>query len=156
MCAEPLFEESLALLRAQGDTANVARSLFNLGAVALMLGRPGEAHARFRESLTLGRTAGDKEDLAWCLLGFAGLAAASSEGERASQLLGTAVALLEAMGATFKPFERHLHDTARDQARLLCGDDGFEEARRRGAATSLDDAIEEAMSGEVGPRITAV
>ena len=145
--AEPLFEESLGLLRAQGDTANVARSLFNLGAVALMLGRLAEARARFRESLALGRTAGDKEDLAWCLLGFAGLAAASSEGERASLLLGTAVALLEAMGAAFKPFERHLHDTARDQAQTLCGEVAFEQGRRRGAAMSLDDAIEEALTG---------
>ena len=73
--------------------------------------------------------------------------AASSEGERASLLLGTAVALLEAMGAAFKPFERHLHDTARDQARTLCGEVAFEEGRRRGAAMSLDDAIEEALTG---------
>ena len=37
--AEPLFEESLSLLRARGDTANIARSLFNLGSVDLMLDR---------------------------------------------------------------------------------------------------------------------
>jgi hypothetical protein len=37
--AEKLFQESLVLLRELGDTSNVARSLFNLGAAALQLGR---------------------------------------------------------------------------------------------------------------------
>jgi tetratricopeptide (TPR) repeat protein len=152
--AAPLFEESLALLRARGDTANLARSLFNLGAVALMLERADEARERFRESLALGRAAGDKEDLAWCLLGFAGLAAARDDGEGAAFLLGAAVALLEAMGAALKPFERHLHDTTADRARDLCGD-AFDAARRRGSETTLEAAIEHALADESGSRFTA-
>jgi predicted ATPase/DNA-binding SARP family transcriptional activator len=152
--AAPLFEESLALLRARGDTANLARSLFNLGAVALMLERADEARERFRESLALGRAAGDKEDLAWCLLGFAGLAAASDDGEGAAFLLGAAMALLRAMGAALKPFERHLHDTTVDRARELCGD-AFDGARQRGAETTLEAAIERVLADEAGSRFTA-
>ena len=81
--AEPLFEESQELLRARGDTANVARSLFNLGAVALELRPPHEARERLTESASPGREAGDKEDLAWCLEGLAALAAAEG-GEHAA------------------------------------------------------------------------
>jgi tetratricopeptide (TPR) repeat protein len=140
--AEPLFEESLALLRERGDTANVARSLFNLGAVALMLDRPAVARDRFREALALGQEAGDREDLAWCLLGIAGLDAAGGDGDRAAMLLGAAVAVLDAMGAALKPFERRLHDSTAERARQLCGDDAFEDARRRGASLAFDEAIE--------------
>ena len=144
--AEPLFEESLALLRERGDTANVARSLFNLGAVALMLDRLAVARDRFREALALGQEAGDKEDLAWCLLGIAGLGAAAEDGDRAAILLGAAVAVLDAMGAALKPFERRLHDTIAVQARQLCGDGAFEDARRRGADMELDEAIRLAVA----------
>jgi predicted ATPase/DNA-binding SARP family transcriptional activator len=151
--AEPLFEESLALLRARSDTANVARALFNLGAVALKLGRLDEARARFRESVAHGREAGDKEDLAWCLEGLAGLAAAAGEGERAALLLGAADALLDEMGAAFKPFERQLHDATEKQARALCGDEIFAEATRRGAGMALSEALETALAAGAGSRL---
>jgi predicted ATPase/DNA-binding SARP family transcriptional activator len=144
--AEPLFEESLALLRSRGDTANVARSLFNLGAVALELGRVDHADERLRESLTLAEQTGDKEDIAWCLEGFAGLAAAASAGKRAALLLGAAGALLDEMGADFKPFERQLHDATRDEALRLCGERGFAAAVQEGASMSLADAVAAALS----------
>ncbi len=145
--ARPLFEESLGILRRRGDTANVARSLFNLGAAALMLGRVSEAQARFEESLALGSEAGDQEDLAWCLLGFAGGAARMRDGRKAARLLGAAVAMLERMGATFKPFERQLHDVTAEAARSLVGPAVFESERSRGAGLTLEEAIEVARAG---------
>jgi non-specific serine/threonine protein kinase len=144
--AEPLFQESLGLLRARGDTANVARSLFNLGAVALRLGRLDDAGERFAESVEHAREAGDKEDLAWCLEGLAGLAAAHGRGEEAALLLGSAGALLEEMGADFKPFERQLHDSTEAAARELCGPDAFADAERHGASLTLDEALERAAA----------
>ena len=144
--AEPLFEESLALLEARGDTANVARSMFNLGAVALQEGRLDTAGARFRESLARSRAAGDKEDLCWCLLGIAALAAARGDADRAAVLLGAAVELLDQMGAAFKPFERRLHrETEEKVAQLLEGAE-LESSRKRGAAMSLDQALEYATA----------
>jgi predicted ATPase/DNA-binding SARP family transcriptional activator len=150
--AGPLFEESHALLRARGDTANIARSLFNLGAVDLMLGANGAADARFRESLELARTADDKEDLAWCLEGFAALAATDGTGERAATLLGAAGALLARIGADHKPFERRLHESTEALARAACDPGAFEEAMGRGASMStsevLDIAVEAPRAGE--------
>jgi len=139
--AEPLFEESLALLRARGDTSNISRSLFNLGAVALQSDRLEDAAPRFHESLTLAEEAGDKEDLAWCLEGVAALAAANGSGEGAAVLLGAAGALLESMGAAFKPFERRLHDETEAGARGLCGSPRFEAEAKNGAALELAEAL---------------
>ena len=148
--AEPLFEESLALLRSRGDTANVARSLFNLGAVALELGRLKDADGRFRASVALAEEAGDKEDLAWCLEGFAGLAAAESQGERAALLLGAAGTLLDGMGADYKPFERQLHEATRSEARRLCGEQAFARASREGAGMTLAAAVAAALAESAG------
>ena len=145
--ARPLFEESLALLRARSDTSNIARALYNLGAVDLVLGSHGEARERFSESVELSRTTGDKEDLAWCLEGFAALAAAGGEGERAALLLGAASALLAQMGAEFKPFERQLHDATETKAREL-GRDTFEAVAERGAALTLEEALKLALDAD--------
>jgi predicted ATPase/DNA-binding SARP family transcriptional activator len=144
--AEPLFEESLALLKARGDAANVARSLFNLGAVALKLGRLPAADARFRESLSFAQQVGDTEDIAWCLEGFAAIAAAERDGERAALLLGAAGALLEGIGAEFKPFERALDEHTRAEAARLVGEEAVAEAMAKGAHMALVDAVDAVLA----------
>jgi len=107
--AATLFEESLSLLRELGDAVNVARSLFNLGACALERGSDEEAFARLREGLGLCIELGDREDEAWCLVGLAALGERRGETEQAALLLGAADGLLDAMGASFKPYEHSLH-----------------------------------------------
>ena len=144
--AGPLFEESHALLRARGDTANIARSLFNLGAVDLMVGDHDAAERRFGEALELARTAEDKEDLAWCLEGFAALAAEKREWERAATLLGAAGALLGGIGADFKPFERRLHDATESAVRGTCDSRVFDEAVARGASMPSADVVDLALA----------
>jgi predicted ATPase/DNA-binding SARP family transcriptional activator len=140
-----LFEESHALLRSRGDTANVARSLFNLGAVDLMVGADDAADARFREALELALTADDKEDLAWCLEGFAALAARTGDWRRAAILLGAARALLGRIGADFKPFERRLHESTEAGARAVCDPSAFDEAMGRGASMPLAEVLDLAV-----------
>lgn len=140
--AEPLFNESLTLLRERGDVANLARSLFNLGAVALRSGRLDDAEERLRDSLTHGIAADDKEDLCWCFLGLAGLAAARSQPERAARLLGAAVALLQQIGGAFKPFERQLHDDTRARTSAMLTGAEFAAAFANGAMAALGDNLE--------------
>jgi hypothetical protein len=137
-----LFRESLDLLRELGDTANVARSLFNNGAVDLMLDRVDAATDRFRESLTLCRATGNREDSAWSLLGLAAASVAKGDGERGAILLGAARSVLTQMGADFKPFERHLDEATERQSRSLLADAGYEAALRRGSSLSLEAALE--------------
>jgi hypothetical protein len=45
------------------------------------------------------------------------------------------------MGATFKPFERRLHETTVERAAALC-DGSFGELVERGARLSLAEAVE--------------
>jgi predicted ATPase/DNA-binding SARP family transcriptional activator/Tfp pilus assembly protein PilF len=139
--AEPLFTESLAILEKRGDTANVARSLFNLGAVALRRGRIDDADERLRLSLERGRDAGDKEDLSWALLGMAAVCAARGDGRRAAVVLAAAKALLDGMGADFKPFERQLYEETDQQL-----EDALDAAtraglREQGRMMSIEDAV---------------
>ena len=139
--AEPLFTESLAILEKRGDTANVARSLFNLGAVALRRGRIGDADERLRLSLERGRDAGDKEDLSWALLGMAAVCAARGDARRAAVVLAAAKALLDGMGADFKPFERQLYEETDQQlegALDAAARTGF---REQGRLMSIEDAV---------------
>ena len=143
--AETLFQESLELLRELGDTSNVARSLFNLGAAALQLGQHGRARSRFRESIGLSHKMEDKEDLAWCLEGFAALAVAEEEPDRAARLLGAAGGLLEAMGGEFKPFERLLHEETVVRARGRLPPHSFDAGWAEGKSLSLEQAVEYAL-----------
>lgn len=143
--AEPLFAESLELLRERGDVSNVARALFNLGAVALRLGRVPDAQRRLRESVSVAREVGDMEDLAWCLEGVAAVAAVGGDGEDAAVLLGAAGALLDQMGASFKPFERQLHDATESSARRLCGAARYTAAAATGATLELSEALDRAL-----------
>ena len=153
--AGPLFEESHALLRARGDTANIARSLFNLGAVDLMHGANEAAGARFGEALGLARTAEDKEDLAWCLEGFAALAARARDWERAATLLGAAGALLGRIGADYKPFERRLRQATEASARAVCDSAAFDQAMEQGAAMELPAVLDLAAEGSSAGRPSA-
>jgi non-specific serine/threonine protein kinase len=111
-----------------------------------MLGDHEAAAARFRDGLLLARETDDKEDLAWCLEGFAALAAGDGDGERAATLLGAAGALLARIGADYKPFERRLHESTESAARAACDPDAFEDASERGASLSLDDVLDVAVS----------
>ncbi len=144
--ARPLFEESHALLEARGDTANLARSSFNRGAVDLMLGDHEAAAARFRDGLLLARETDDQEDLAWCLEGFAALAAGHGDGPRAATLLGAAGALLARIGADHKPFERRLHESTEAAARAACDLEAYEEATEQGASMPMEDVLDVALS----------
>jgi predicted ATPase/DNA-binding SARP family transcriptional activator len=144
--ARPLLEESHALLVARGDTANIARSHFNLGAAALMLDEHETAERHFREGLDLADETGDQEDLAWCLEGLAAVAVQRGDGERASIMVGVAGALLERMGADFKPFERQLHGRTSARAEELCGPEQHRAALERGATLALPDALAMARS----------
>jgi non-specific serine/threonine protein kinase len=87
----------------------------------------------------------DKEDLAWCLEGFAALAAAEGDPERAARLLGAADALLEAMGGEFKPFERLLHDETVAAAQSGLTSHQFAAVLAEGELMSPAEAVEYAL-----------
>src|SRR5690606_20170706 len=86
----------------------IASDLCHLGTVTLDQGHCDRARALYGESLRLRQELGDKEGIAYCLEGFAGVAAAQADSEeearRGARLLGAAEALREAIGAPlFQP-----------------------------------------------------
>ena len=90
--------------------ANVARALYNLGAVEIERGRPDLAQPLLVEALTLSTSVDDKEDIAWCLLALAAVGARDGRAEDATTVLGFADAFLGRIGAAIKPAEQRLYD----------------------------------------------
>jgi predicted ATPase/DNA-binding SARP family transcriptional activator len=111
--AERCFAESLALLEAAGDTANVARALYNLAAVELGRQRFDAAAPLLARSLRHACDVDDREDMAWSLLGLASVDAEHGRVDSGRRLLVTAEGLLRDMGASMKPFEAELHRRTR-------------------------------------------
>ena len=109
--------------------ANVARSLYNLGAVEIERGRIELAQPLLLEALELSAGVNDKEDMAWCLIALAAVGARAGKAEDATVVLGFADAFLDRIGATIKPAERLLYD------RTLARAPG--RARRSGARRAL-------------------
>jgi tetratricopeptide (TPR) repeat protein len=111
--AERAFRQSLELLEALGDTANVARSIYNLAAVELGRRQFEAAAPLLARSLRHACDVDDREDIAWSLLGLAAVDAHHQRLDSGRQLLITAEGLLRDMGASMKPFEAELHRRTR-------------------------------------------
>ena len=75
-------------MRDLGDTANIARAVYNVGAVALEERELEKAAACFAESIDLAQEVGEPEDLAWCMIGVAALACERGRFDDAGRLLG--------------------------------------------------------------------
>jgi len=101
-------------VRRGGDTANVARALYNLGAVALEESELGKAGECFAESIDLAREVGDPEDVAWCTIGVAALARERGRVDDARRLLAAIDAMLVSLGAAMKPNEQRLYSRTRE------------------------------------------
>jgi predicted ATPase/DNA-binding SARP family transcriptional activator len=111
--AERCFRQSLEVLESMGDTANVARSIYNLAAVELGRLRFDAAAPLLARSLRHACEVDDREDMAWSLLGLAAVDAHPDRIESGRRLLATAEGLLRDLGASMKPFEAELHGRVR-------------------------------------------
>ena len=142
LTAELQFSRSLELLRTLGDVANVARALYNLGAVALEQAQVGDSTVLLVESLALSQRIADDEDTAWCLIGLAAAATASGGRDRdGGRLLGLAEALLDRLEATMKPFEQRLFDRTRERLLDALGPARLEAARVEGQLLGPGDVL---------------
>jgi tetratricopeptide (TPR) repeat protein len=87
------MEEALGLWRDLGDRGGIARSLNNLGAVAIDQGDHGRAAALYEESLALQRGLGDKVGIAYSLAGLGSVAYMQGDYGRATALHQEALAV---------------------------------------------------------------
>jgi predicted ATPase/class 3 adenylate cyclase len=90
--------EALALYRAAGDAAGIAKALEGLGRVALDRGDLRRADQLFEEALAAARNAGDRQGVAHSLLALATVDARRGALERAAQRYDESLGLLRALG----------------------------------------------------------
>jgi len=91
------------------------------------------------------RALGAKKDIAKTLEGFAGLAAAQGQAERALCLAGAAAALCEAIGAPLPPVEQAWLDRRLEPARQALTEKARKAAQEEGRMMTLEQAIEYAL-----------
>jgi len=141
-----LFEAALARHRAAGYGSDaVARTLHDLGGLALDAGDLATARARCTESLLLAEEAGSRATILLCLGDFAALAGARGEPARALRLAGAAAALRTVVDVALSPLERATAERAEQAARQALGD-AAAAAFAEGRAMPLEHAIADARS----------
>jgi len=140
--ASPLFEESLALFRDLDYRDGLAQVLLELARVQ---GDRNRAAELFGESLVLCREIESARDMAYCLAGLAGIAAASGQPERAARLFGAAEVLREPVGMPLPPAYRAAYERDVAAIRAQLDDTTLAAAWAAGRAMTLEQAIAEAL-----------
>jgi Tetratricopeptide repeat len=143
--AAQLAEEAVALLRELRARGDVALGLCSLGWMALLQDDLGRAADLYRESLSLSWETGLIPLVQSALEGFACLAGAGGETERAARLWGAAQALHEMKG-----IPRDTDFLAEADARISAvrsgkGEQAWEEAQHKGRVMTLDEAVSYAL-----------
>ncbi len=145
--AEKLFQQALTAWQAQGYSWGLACCVpGHLGDVARMRGEDDRAASLYRESLGLNHEHGDKENIAWLLIGLANLAATGGQSELAARLLGATQSLQERLDAPMRPDEHADFTRATDLACSLLGEASFATAHAAGGALTLDQVVTEALT----------
>ncbi len=93
-----------------------------------------QAMALFTECFSLGQEIGDKQHIAWALIGLADVAAAVGQPERAARLFATAEASFAMPIVNFglNPIERAAYEEAVAAARAQLGEQAFAARGPRG------------------------
>jgi len=149
--ATALFEEGLAVCRQIGHRTAESVMLGNLGLAALLEHRPADALGLFRLGLAIDRELGYAEGLIYGLVGIAAALSELDTAPDAARLLAAAQAAAGATAVELEPLEVEVEVVARTTAALeaTLTDEQLARARADGAALSLDDAVEHALSAVV-------
>jgi predicted ATPase/DNA-binding SARP family transcriptional activator len=144
--ADNLLAESEALARGAGSERTLAGSLAARARALVLLGELDEAAALLQESAEIGRALAEPHAIADALDGFAGLAAAGDDPERAAVLAGAADAVWDSIGAT-RPLDQSAWRERVLAPKRRVDEDAFVEAYERGRSIGTDDAVELARPG---------
>lgn len=134
-------EECIALARQSNDEWGLAISIGTQGELALEVGDHEAARSHLLASIGLLARLNDTASVAYRLEGFARLAAARSEPERALTLVGAAASVWQRSGAVAAPHWRRRVEESMARCRRLLPPPVAEAAAAAGAAMSTEDAI---------------
>ena len=133
------LDEALELARLIDDTRGTGGALATFGWVELLEGNFEHAFSCFEEAAAIGRRLGARWLGVHALWGFAQVAAAGDDADRAARLAAAALALgLDPAGMA--PFTTRL-----DDVRAALGEQAWQKARDEGAALDLDAALRLAL-----------
>jgi predicted ATPase/transcriptional regulator with XRE-family HTH domain len=139
--AEVRLEEARSLAQELGDNYVLAYALETLAEVQRKQGRIDEARENLQASTRLGRELGDLHLLLLLFGEFAALALAEGDAVRAAQLTGAEESLRARLGLPRPPEYQAARESTRIETRTMLGEDRFSQAKERGEALSLEDAI---------------
>ena len=126
--------------RAGGDWIN-AGSLVQLGILAVLRGRPSEAGALLAEALGLSLAARSTVFVTLCLSGYAWLAFAAGDAERAARLEGAAVGLRTRAGVRTWPHLRRVEADLETRIRERLGAGRFDQVFSAGSRLTQRQAV---------------
>ena len=149
--AEKFYRETLASYVATGDRSRVAGEQYNLGCVYLHQERLAEAREMLTSALHEYREENDEAGMAYCVNGFAALAAVEKAPVRAAKLFGAAAAILDRLGITLDPDDQLDWDRYTAVARRQIERARFDRAFQEGRALSVDQAGAIALEGRPDP-----
>lgn len=138
-------ESNLLFYRQASITLKFDEQLWILGATAIREEDYARAKAYYTECLLFDRQIGwPRNQLAECLIGFAGIANAEKRFERGAQLLGAAETDVEARGTVPMPLAKYDQKEFERLVETLCkelGDAAFEALSAKGRAMTMEKAI---------------
>src|SRR5918994_1232924 len=144
--AKTLGMESMALAHDMEDKWQLARIVGWVGLLTVFrLDEHDLAEGFLKESLTLHREVGSWEYFAYSLEGFAGLAGAKAQGERAARLWGAAEALRKTIGAPLSIEGHQYFERSMVATRAQLGEAAWEAAFAQGMAMAPEEAAEYAL-----------
>ena len=149
--ATETLHEGLRVAHRIGDRTGACITLYNLAQVALSRGDYDHAATLFEEGVALAEQVADRANAAYCLEGLATVAGIQGEAERSARLFGAAEGLLEVLGAPVYDYynpDPSLHERTVSATRSRLGDTAFEEARERGRAMTLEQAVAYALEDD--------
>lgn len=147
--ARGLLDDALDVQREIGDKSSISADLEYLALVARDEGNHDEARALFEESLTLARELGESARIAGMIEGLAALFMAEGQPQQAARLFGVAAAMREATGTFPTAAGRVENENGVAALRAALGEEAFAEEWSAGRAWSLEQAIDQALRGDV-------
>jgi predicted ATPase len=153
--AQTLYEQSLGIFRRLRAKTELPASQHNLGHLAIIRGDLELATALFEESLILHRESLNEAGIIESLAGFAGVAAAQRQPERAARLFGASDALHVAISAPTWPAERMAYERNLAIARAQMDEGAWSAAWEEGRGMSMEEATDYAVQRSTAPKLPA-
>jgi non-specific serine/threonine protein kinase len=136
---------ALALAEKNGLEGARANSLCDLGFAELGGGRLDEARRRFDEALVVAARLVWTENIAYCLVGLAVVAADGGELARAGQLLGQADRLAQELNLELQVYARAARAQLHRDLLARLGEEELEALLADGRALSVEVAVSKAL-----------